>query len=152
MHDIGKIGIPDHILLKPGKLDEQEWEIMQTHAQIGADIIGDHDSELLSMARAVALTHHERWDGKGYPQGLVGEAIPLEGRIAAISDVYDALLSVRPYKAAWPQAKAVELIVEQAGRAFDPQLVKLFTGLLPELTRIRELFADSPALLEELPK
>jgi putative two-component system response regulator len=145
MHDIGKIGIPDHILLKRGKLTDQEWTVMQTHAQIGADIIGDHDSELLSIARTIALTHHERWDGKGYPNGLAGEAIPIEGRIAAIADVYDALLSMRPYKAAWSQEKAVAVIVEQAGHAFDPQLVKLFSGLLPELARIRELFADAPA-------
>jgi putative two-component system response regulator len=144
MHDIGKIGIPDRVLLKPGKLDDEEWAVMQTHAQIGADILGDHDSGLLRVARAVALTHHERWDGKGYPNGLAGEAIPIEGRIASIADVYDALLSVRPYKAAWPQEKAVALIVEQSGKAFDPQLVELFTGLLPEYDRIRQLFADQP--------
>jgi putative two-component system response regulator len=145
MHDIGKIGIPDHILLKPGKLDEAEWAIMQSHVQIGAEIIGKHDSPLLAVARAIALTHHERWDGKGYPLGLVGEVIPIEGRIAAICDVYDALLSVRPYKVAWPAEKAIALIVEQSGQAFDPALVKLFQELLPEFARIRELYADVPA-------
>jgi putative two-component system response regulator len=145
MHDIGKIGIPDCILLKPGKLNEEEWRVMQTHAQIGADIIGIHDAVLLNIARTVALTHHERWDGKGYPNGLAGESIPIEGRIAAIADVYDALLSVRPYKTAWPQEKAVELIVQQSGLAFDPQLVSLFIGLLPEYAKIRKLYADSAA-------
>lgn len=144
MHDIGKIGIPDSVLLKPGKLNEEEWAVMQTHAQIGADIIGKHDSRLLDIARTVAITHHERWDGKGYPNSLAGEAIPIEGRIAAIADVYDALLSVRPYKTAWSQEKAVELIVQQSGLAFDPQLVTLFTGLLPEYARIRELYSDLP--------
>jgi putative two-component system response regulator len=144
MHDIGKIGIPDRILLKPGKLDAEEWAVMQTHAQIGADIIGKHDSMLLTVAHTVALTHHERWDGKGYPNGLAGEAIPIEGRITALCDVYDALLSSRPYKAAWPEEKAVELITSESGQAFDPQLVKLFIELLPEFAHIRERFADPP--------
>ena len=144
MHDIGKIGIPDNILLKPGKLDDAEWAVMQRHVEIGGEIIGEHSSELLSMARTIALTHHERWDGKGYPLGLAGTAIPLEGRIASICDVYDALLSVRPYKAAWPVDKAIALIVEQSGKAFDPTLVTLFTELLPEFARIRELYSDAP--------
>ncbi len=137
--------IPDHILLKPGKLNPEEWAVMQTHAQIGADILGEHDSGLLAIARTVALTHHERWDGQGYPNRLAGEAIPLEGRIASICDVYDALLSVRPYKAAWPEAQAVAWIVGESGKAFEPQLVTLFTGLLPEFARIREHYADAPA-------
>ena len=145
MSAIGKIGIPDRILLKPGKLDDEEWTVMQTPAQIGADIIGQHQSNLLRMTHRVALTHHERRDGKGYPNGLAGEAIPIEGRIAAISDVYDALLSVRPYKAVWPQEKAVELIVSQAGLAFDPQLLELFVGLLPEYARVRSPYSDTPA-------
>jgi putative two-component system response regulator len=144
MHDIGKIGIPDRILLKPGKLDAEEWAIMQRHVQIGAEIIGKHQSPLLDVARTVALTHHERWDGKGYPLGLVGEVIPIEGRIAAICDVYDALRSVRPYKQAWPQEKAIALIVEQSGLAFDPALVKLFHDQLNEFARISDLFADLP--------
>jgi len=98
MHDIGKIGVPDHILLKPGALNPEEWEIMKTHTLIGTDIIGDHESPLLRTARTVALTHHESWDGSGYPRGLAGEAIPLEGRIVAIADTYDALISQRPYR------------------------------------------------------
>jgi putative two-component system response regulator len=96
MHDIGKIGIPDHILLKPGKLDAEEWKLMKQHPQMGADIIGSHDDELLQTAGIIALSHHERWDGSGYPYGLRGEAIPLAGRIVAIADVFDALLSARP--------------------------------------------------------
>jgi hypothetical protein len=117
---------------------------MKSHVQIGAEIIGKHTSPLLIVARNIALTHHERWDGKGYPLGLVGEVIPIEGRIAAICDVYDALLSVRPYKAAWPVEKATAYILEQSGLAFDPVLVKLFQELQPEFARIRERYADVP--------
>lgn len=145
MHDIGKIGIPDHILLKPGKLDPDEWTTMQRHVEIGAEIIGEHKSDLLAMARLVALTHHERWDGHGYPHGLAGEDIPIEGRISAICDVFDALLSKRPYKDAWPEQEAIAFIVAQSGKAFDPALVKLFVELIPELNRIRSLYLDEPA-------
>jgi putative two-component system response regulator len=142
MHDIGKIGIPDHILLKPGKFTEDEWVVMQRHAQIGAEIIGFHGSDLLTMARNVALTHHERWDGKGYPNGLSGEAIPFEGRIAAICDVYDALTSARPYKQAWTTEAAVNYIVNESGKAFDPALVALFVDLVPEYSEIRRRYDD----------
>ena len=145
MHDIGKIGIRDQILLKPGKLNEAEWAVMKTHTLIGAEIIGDHESELLTVARCVALTHHERWDGTGYPHGLAGEAIPIEGRIAAICDVFDALLSVRPYKTAWATNDAVSYIVGESGKAFEPRLVELFIGLLDEFGRIRMRYADLPA-------
>ncbi len=107
LHDVGKIAVPDHILLKPGPLDEKEWEVMKTHASIGALIIGDHNSELLRMAKVIALTHHEKWDGSGYPRGLTGETIPIEGRIVAIADVFDALTNERPYKHAWTQDEAV---------------------------------------------
>ncbi len=123
MHDIGKIGIPDRILTKPGPLDPDEWKIMQTHAAIGAEIIGEHGSDLLRLARTVALTHHEKWDGSGYPAGLAGEAIPLEGRIVAIADVFDALTSERPYKRAWSAADAFAHMTGQAGIAFDPELI-----------------------------
>ena len=144
MHDIGKIGIPDHILLKPGKLDSDEWSTMQRHVEIGAEIIGEHKSDLLAMSRLVALTHHERWDGHGYPFGLAKEEIPIEGRISAICDVFDALLSKRPYKEPWPEQEAVAFIVAQSGKAFDPALVKLFIALIPELNRIRGLYLDDP--------
>src|SRR6188768_2151743 len=107
MHDVGKLGIPDRILLKPGKLTPEEWEIMKQHPLIGAEIIGDHPSELMRAARTVALRHHERWDGSGYPHGLSGEAIPRIARIVTVADVFDALLSSRPYKAAWTVADTI---------------------------------------------
>lgn len=145
MHDIGKIGIPDDILLKPGKLNAQEWEVMQTHAQIGADIIGEHPSELLTMARVIALTHHERWDGSGYPHGLAAEAIPLEGRIVAIADVFDALTSERPYKRAWTVQEATHYLLESSGTLFDPRLATLFIERIAEVEAITARFADTHA-------
>jgi putative two-component system response regulator len=129
MHDIGKIGIPDAILLKPGKLDADEWNIMRSHAEIGARIIGEDKSSLLQMAATIALSHHERWDGTGYPQGLQGEAIPLAARIVAIADVFDALTSKRPYKHAWTVDEAFALIASEAGKHFDPALAACFLGL-----------------------
>jgi len=142
MHDIGKLGIPDNILLKPGKFDAEEWAIMQTHSQIGADILSGDDSELLKMAEEIALTHHEKWNGKGYPNGLAGENIPLAGRLCALSDVFDALTSVRPYKKAWTVEKAVELIKTESGKHFDPTLVELFIKLLPQMVAIKEQHAE----------
>ena len=142
MHDIGKIGIPDHVLLKPGKLDPAEWEIMKTHARIGADILAGHESELLEMARVIALTHHEKWDGTGYPQGLAEKAIPLPGRIVALADVFDALTSVRPYKKAWSVDEAVRFIEENSSKHFDPQLVTVFTQSLDAIVSIKEDYAD----------
>jgi len=150
MHDIGKIGIPDAILLKPGKLDAAEWEVMYQHPIMGAEIIGKHDNELLETARIIALTHHEKWDGSGYPKGLKGEAIPLEGRIVAIADVFDALVSVRPYKAALPLDTALQYFDEQAGRHFDPSLVVAFRKALPEILRIKEIYADENGALTDL--
>jgi len=142
MHDIGKIGIPDHILLKPGKLDGEEWEEMKRHAQYGAEIIGDEDNELLRTAAEVAITHHEKWDGSGYPNGLKGDSIPLAGRIVAIADVFDALTSERPYKKAWTVEDAMDLIRTEAGRHFDPQLVPKFESLLPEVLKIKARYFD----------
>lgn len=142
MHDIGKIGIPDYILLKPGKLDPAEWAIMKTHAQIGADILAGHDSELLDMARVIALTHHEKWDGTGYPQGLAGEAIPLVGRIVALADVFDALTSVRPYKQAWGIKDAVAYIKDNSARHFDPKLAEIFMQHIEEIVGISRRYAD----------
>ena len=142
MHDVGKIGIPDGILLKPGKLDPEEWEVMKTHALIGAEIIGEHDSPLLVMARTIALTHHEKWDGNGYPRRLAGTAIPLEGRIVSIADVYDALTSVRPYKRAWSSREAIAYLRDETGKSFDPDLVPLFVDLLPQILEIGDRYRD----------
>ena len=142
MHDVGKIGIPDEILLKPGKLSDEERTIMMRHTEIGAKIIGRHENRLLQMARTIALTHHERWDGKGYPQGIGGEDIPIEGRIVALADVFDALISERPYKQAWPMDKAVELIQQESGRHFDPALVEAFMENLDEIVSLARQHAD----------
>ncbi|WP_075793418.1 response regulator [Massilia putida] len=142
MHDVGKIGIPDRVLLKPGPLDPDEWKIMQNHSQIGAEIIGQHDHGVLALARNIALTHHEKWDGTGYPNGLAGDAIPLEGRICAIADVFDALTSVRPYKKAWSEEEALDFLVKQKGKHFDPVLVDLFLAQLPAIREIRERWAE----------
>ena len=129
MHDIGKIGIPDRILQKPGKLDPDEWAIMKTHTTMGATILGGSNAPLIQMAETIARTHHERWDGSGYPAGLAGEEIPLIGRVVAICDVFDALLSVRPYKHAWTLDDALAEIRAQSGRHFDPSLVEPFERL-----------------------
>ncbi|MFU8788925.1 MAG: HD-GYP domain-containing protein, partial [Methylobacter sp.] len=142
MHDIGKIGIPDHILLKPGSFEPDEWEIMKTHAAIGANILEGDDSDLMRCAREIALSHHEKWDGSGYPYGLSGEAIPLSGRIAALADVFDALTSERPYKKAWTIEAAVDLIKQNNGSHFDPALVSAFLQQLPEILKIRERFSE----------
>ncbi len=142
MHDIGKIGIPDRVLLKPGKLDEEEWAIMQTHVDIGAKILSESDSEIMIMARNIALTHHEKWDGSGYPNGLSGENIPIEGRICALCDVFDALTSERPYKQAWSIEKAVAWIKEESGRHFDPELVGLFITILDQVLEYRQNHLD----------
>ncbi|MGE8498283.1 MAG: HD domain-containing phosphohydrolase [Pseudomonas sp.] len=142
MHDVGKIGIPDSVLRKPGKLDDDEWQVMRQHVEIGARIIGEHVSGVLRTAQIVALSHHEKWDGTGYPRGLRGEDIPIEGRIVAIADVFDALTSVRPYKQAWSIEEAVGFLQEQSGRHFDPRLVELFIGRLPEILDIRERWAE----------
>lgn len=150
MHDIGKIGIPDCILQKPGKLTRGEWDVMRTHAQIGADIIGESaDSELLEMARTVALTHHEKWDGSGYPHGLTGDDIPRTGRIVAIADVFDALTSVRPYKPAWPVEKATDLLRESSGNHFDPALVPAFLEAMPEILEIRQRYAEDGMMADD---
>jgi putative two-component system response regulator len=142
MHDVGKIGIPDAILLKPGKFEPGEWATMQTHAAIGADILGDSDSDLLQLASTIARSHHEKWDGSGYPQGLAGETIPLAGRIVAVADVFDALTSVRPYKKAWPVDEAVRWIHDNAGTHFDPVVAAHFAQCLPDILAIRERFKE----------
>lgn len=142
MHDVGKIGIPDSILLKPGKLSPEEWQVMKQHPLIGAKIIGENDSRLIVLARETALSHHEKWDGSGYPNGLSGEAIPISARIAAISDVFDALTSERPYKKAWSVEKSVGLLKDEAGKHFEPTMVEIFVENLPEILGIKERYLD----------
>lgn len=153
MHDVGKIGIPDGILLKPGPLTPEERDIMQTHTLIGAEILGDAEGsggELIRMARDIALSHHEKWDGSGYPHGLAGEAIPEAGRIVAIADVFDALTSARPYKKPWTVEDATHYLRSNAGKHFDPRLLRLFLDLLPEVRRMAERYADAgPQALED---
>ncbi|KEF30924.1 Response regulator [Marinobacter nitratireducens] len=143
MHDIGKIGIPDAVLQKPGKLNPEEWAVMQKHAEIGAEIIGEDGSDLLQMAREVALHHHEKWDGSGYPKGLKGKDIPLSARIVALADVFDALTSERPYKKAWSIEQATDLLKEQSGQHFDPELVEAFFRSLPDILDVRERWQES---------
>lgn len=130
LHDVGKIGIPDSILLKPGKLTSQEFHIMQTHTTIGATLLAKGRSPLMEMAEVIARTHHERWDGTGYPCGLKGNGIPLVGRIVSIVDVFDALTHERPYKKAWPLSEAIAEITNQRDRQFDPQVVEAFLRTL----------------------
>lgn len=142
MHDVGKIGIPDAVLRKPGPLDADEWATMRRHPEIGAEIIGEYPSGVLQLAREIALAHHEKWDGSGYPRGLAGEAIPLSARIVAIADVFDALTTRRPYKEPWPVQEAMNHIAAQAGKHFDPALVALFAPLLPQLLEIRARWAE----------
>lgn len=144
MHDIGKIGIPDAILQKNGTLTAEEWTVMRKHTTIGAKIIDDHPSGLLRMAAIVALNHHEKWNGSGYPNGLHGEDIPHAARIVAVADVFDALTSVRPYKRAWSVAEAVELIQHESGQHFDPELAEAFVDCLPDMLQIKERWADTP--------
>ncbi len=143
MHDVGKIGISDSILLKPGALSEEEYEEMKDHTGLGARLLSGNDSPLFQLARQVALTHHEKWDGTGYPGGLAGEKIPLAGRIAAICDVFDALTSKRPYKTAWPVEQALEELKDQKGKQFDPDLVDTFLDCLPEILKVREEYNTS---------
>jgi putative two-component system response regulator len=130
------------VLLKPGKLDAEEWVIMRRHPEIGHGIIGSHASPLLQMAAEVALTHHEKWDGGGYPRGLRGEAIPRSGRIAAVADVFDALTSVRPYKPAWTTEAAVAELIRGSGSHFEPRVVEAFLACLPEILAVTAAFGD----------
>ncbi|MBF0369976.1 MAG: PAS domain S-box protein [Magnetococcales bacterium] len=145
MHDVGKIGIPDHVLLKPGRLTEGEYNQIKKHPVIGARMLQGLHVEPLETAYLIALTHHERWDGGGYPHGLSGEEIPIEGRICAIADVFDALTSVRPYKSAWSPEAALEEIVRCSGTFFDPTLVEVFKKIFPEIISIQKAHCDSQA-------
>ncbi|MBF0141231.1 MAG: response regulator [Magnetococcales bacterium] len=142
LHDLGKIGIRDCILLKPGKLTEEEFAIMQTHAEIGCKIIGKQSNPILELGGLIAITHHEKWNGCGYPKKLRGDSIPLAGRLTAIGDVFDALTSVRPYKKAWSVDDALSLISKGAGEHFDPRLSPLFVDLKSEAIEIMEMYQD----------
>ena len=144
MHDIGKIGTPDHILRKPGQLTAEEMLIMRQHCASGAKIIGEceGDSKLFEMARVIALTHHEKWDGSGYPAGLCGEEIPIAGRIVAVADVFDALTSQRPYKESWPVEQTVDYLKDQAGKHFDPTLIAVLLELLPQARAVMQKWHD----------
>ena len=141
MHDVGKIGIEDRILRKPGKLTDEEFAAMKQHPVIGGRIL-EGDDPLIRMGREIALTHHEKWDGSGYPNGLSGEDIPLAGRVCAVADVFDALMTKRPYKEPWPLEKAIALIVEGADKAFDPKVVAAFQEALPEILAIKARYQD----------
>ena len=152
LHDLGKIGIPDSVLLKPGKLTDQEFDVMKQHCRNGYDAMGRAESEMeedmrqesfLRYAREIALTHHEKWDGSGYPQGQSGEDIPLPGRLMAIADVYDALISKRPYKEPFPHKKACSIIEQGRGTHFDPILVDFFITLEDRFEKIARDFTDT---------
>lgn len=142
MHDIGMISLPDKILQNPDKLTSEERKTMQRHTEFGHKIIGEHKSEVLTLAADIAITHHEKWDGTGYPGGVVGKDIPLAGRIVAIADVFDGLTSDKPYKRAWPVGDAVEMIADKAGFYFDPELVPLFQERLPDILEIKQKYRD----------
>jgi two-component system, response regulator RpfG len=142
LHDIGKIGIPDQILLKPGKLDEAEWQVMRRHPLIGHEILKGSASKYVRMGALIALGHHERYDGSGYPNGLVADHIPLSARIVAVADVYDALTSLRPYKPAWPAERAFHYLAAQRGRHFDPRLTDAFLSLRKEIMEIQSEWQD----------
>jgi len=151
LHDIGKVAVPDAVLLKPGKLDRDEWEVMKRHTVFGRDAILQAEESLppdsdsfLKTAREIAYGHHERWDGSGYPEGLAGDAIPLSARIMAVADVYDALISKRVYKSAFGHEEAVELIMRDRGTHFDPDLADAFHDIRADFRAIAERFSDPP--------
>lgn len=141
MHDIGKIGIPDSILLKPGKLNSQEWKIMQMHTTIGSDLLGGHDSELMRLSSDIALTHHEKWDGTGYPRQLKGVEVAFEGRITGLVDVFDALTSKRSYKNHYTVETACAIIRKKRGEHFDPELTDLFLEHIDDFVQISNKFS-----------
>jgi response regulator RpfG family c-di-GMP phosphodiesterase len=149
MHDIGKVGIPDEILKKPGKLTAQEWNIMKTHTDIGYELFKNSDKALLKTAAIIAYEHHEKYDGSGYPRGLKGENIHIYGRITALADVFDALGSDRCYKKAWDDEKIFTLLKEERGKHFDPKLIDLFFEHLDEFLKIRDTFSDKSSYMKE---
>jgi putative two-component system response regulator len=155
MHDIGKIGIPDHILLKTDKLNQDEWEIMKQHTVIGGKILEKSPIDFIQLGEIIALTHHEKWDGSGYPQGLAGTQISMAGRITAIADAFDAIGSQRPYKKALPVEKSLEIIKNSRGTHFDPDAVDAFFIIKDEILSIKEQHKDEyefgASLKKELP-
>ncbi|MFO7773559.1 MAG: response regulator [Dehalococcoidia bacterium] len=142
MHDVGKIAIPDRILLKPGSLDADDWEIMKKHTIIGAEILQGSDAEFIRLAEVIALTHHETWDGSGYPRGLRATEIPLAGRIVAIADVFDALTSLRPYKGPFSVKESLDIVREGRGNHFDPDVVDAFFAIQDEILSIKEEYKN----------
>jgi putative two-component system response regulator len=145
LHDVGKLGIPDHVLLKPGKLDADEWTVMRSHTTLGASLLEGSGSSVIRMGQTIARSHHERWDGSGYPEGLSGEAIPLEARICAVVDYFDALTMDRPYRRAVPTDKVLGMMEEQAGVHFDPRVLSVFFDQLSEINEVREQYLARPA-------
>jgi response regulator RpfG family c-di-GMP phosphodiesterase len=141
MHDVGKIAIPDRILRKPGSLETDEWEIMKSHAPVGAELLAGSRSPVVQLGESIALTHHEHWDGTGYPRGLRGEEIPFPARVVAVCDVFDALISDRPYKQAWPMESALEEIKRESGGHFEPRLVEAFEAVFADMVQIVEQVA-----------
>ena len=141
MHDVGKLGVPDAILLKPGRFNDEEFKTMKRHTTMGGKILEGSSSPLLQMAHRIALSHHEHYDGSGYPEGLKGEEIPLEGRITSICDAFDAMCSKRVYKEAYPMDKVFGIIRAELGRQFDPRLGQLFIQHREEVEKIREQFS-----------
>ncbi|WP_052351619.1 HD-GYP domain-containing protein, partial [Deinococcus pimensis] len=150
LHDVGKIGIPDHILLKPGKFTDEEYEAMKLHTVRGAQMLSGSQSALLRMAEEIALTHHERWDGRGYPHGLSGEEIPLVGRVVSVADVFDALTHERPYKRAWTTGEALAEIGRGSGTQFDPRVVEAALRLMGEASFFEEMERDLDERPEQL--
>jgi len=150
MHDVGKIGIPDNILLKKGKLTDSEFQIMKAHTTIGYNILDNPKSEILSCARQVAVSHHEKWNGQGYPNGFSGKDIPLPGRIVGIVDVFDALTSIRPYKNPYPVEVAVDIIRKDREKHFDPEVTDVFLDNIDEILKIKEEISplDKPSVFD----
>lgn len=145
MHDIGKVGIPDRVLLKPGRLDAAERNIMKTHTTIGYELLKDSGTQMLRLGGEIAHTHHEKWNGQGYPNGLAGEAIPLSGRIVAVADVFDALVNVRHYKPAWALGDAIDLLRRERGEHFDPSCVNVLLRRIDDVIDIQKQYAEPPA-------
>jgi putative two-component system response regulator len=142
MHDVGKLGIPDHILLKPGPLTDEERQIMNTHTTIGAQILSGSQSPVIQMGERVALSHHEKWNGQGYPRGMSGEDIPIEARVCTVVDFFDALTFDRPYRKAVPNDEVIEMIVAESGTSFDPAIVEVFLEVRSEIERIQAEYLD----------